>query len=226
MVRINNRIRILELTESNFFGTVLNHNIVITEGPSGGLMIVDTGLPGYLDDIERYLKSWGFSLEDISDVVLTHSHPDHVGNAQEIKKISKAKIYAHELEKFDNTKFEISYNQVKEEFKISEKEFLLTIERINSIKYEIPKIDVRLKGGEILGNFKVIHVPGHTPGHIALYDGKTIIAGDAVRGYKGLTPPLKFFCWNYDKALESFKYLINLPHTFFIPYHGEIKTPW
>jgi glyoxylase-like metal-dependent hydrolase (beta-lactamase superfamily II) len=226
MVKISNEIRILELTEPNFFGTVLNHNLTVTKGPGGGLMLIDTGLPGYLEQIERYLKSWGYSLEDISDIVLTHSHPDHAGNAEEIRKISKAKIYAHELEKFENKKFPITYDQVKEEFNVSEEEFSSTIERINKLDYEIPTIDFKLKGGETIGNFKVIHVPGHTPGHIALYDGKVVIAGDSIRYYKGLKPPLKFFCWDYEKALKSFKTLVSLPYSFFIPYHGEVITPW
>jgi len=226
MVKLNNEIRILELTEPNFFGTVLNHNLTVTKGPGGGLMLIDTGLPGYLDEIERYLKSWSYSLEDISDIVLTHSHPDHSGNAQEIKKISKAKIYAHKLEKFDNKKFQIQYDQVKQEFNVNEKEFAETMERINNLEYEIPKIDFYLEGGETIGNFKVIHVPGHTPGHIALYDGKVVIAGDSVRYYKGLKPPLRFFCWNYEKAVNSFNILINLPFSFFVPYHGEVITPW
>ncbi len=60
--------------------------------------MVDTSLPENLDNIESYLRSWGYSIEDISDIVITHFHPDHIGNAMEIKKRSKARIYAHELE--------------------------------------------------------------------------------------------------------------------------------
>ncbi len=95
------------------------------------------------------------------------------------------------------------YEQVREEFLVSEKDFLETINRISKMKYSIVP-DVRLRGGEMIGDFKVLHVPGHTKGHIALFDGETLIVGDAVRNYNGLKPPVKFFCWDYRKAVESF----------------------
>lgn len=50
MVKLN-RVRVIELVEPDFFGTTLNHNIVMVEGgPSGGIMMIDTGLPGYLEN--------------------------------------------------------------------------------------------------------------------------------------------------------------------------------
>ncbi|MEM3353850.1 MAG: MBL fold metallo-hydrolase, partial [Saccharolobus sp.] len=77
MVKVG-KLRIMELLEPNFFGGVLNHNIVIIEkGPNGGLMMIDTGLPGYLEEISKFLRSWNFHIEDISDIVITHWHPDH-----------------------------------------------------------------------------------------------------------------------------------------------------
>lgn len=102
MVKINNKIRIIELLEPDFFGTILNHNVVLIEnGPSGGLMLVDTSLPENFENLEKYLKSWGYSISDISDIVITHAHPDHFGNAEKIRREAKAKIYAHELEEFN-----------------------------------------------------------------------------------------------------------------------------
>lgn len=219
---VSRKVRVMELTEKNFFGMDLNHNVaIIDKGPGGGLMMVDTSLPENLDNIERYLKSWGYSIEDISDIVITHFHPDHIGNAMEIKKRSKARIYAHELEEINYNSFNLTYEQVREEFPVSEKEFLETMNRIGKMKYSIVP-DVRLRGGEMLGDFKVLHVPGHTKGHIALFDGETLIVGDAVRNYNGLKPPVKFFSWDYGKAVESFNYLINLPYKYLIPYHGNV----
>ncbi|NON61674.1 MBL fold metallo-hydrolase [Acidianus sp. RZ1] len=221
------RIRIAEIIERGFFGRNLNHNVVLTDGPSGGLMIVDTSLPGYLDYIESYLKAWGYSLEDISDIVITHSHEDHAGNAEEIRKISKAKVYAHQDEVFGKQNYRISYEQVRKEIDVDKRDFEDTMRRISSLEYEIPKIDVKLKGGERIGKFEVLHVPGHTRGHIALFDGEILIVGDAVRNVDKISPPLDFFCWDYEKAVESYKRLISLPYRLLIPFHGEIfsRTP-
>ncbi|AOL15407.1 MBL fold metallo-hydrolase [Sulfolobus sp. A20] len=222
MVKLNDYVRVLELVEPNFFGRILNHNVVIIDkGPNGGLMMIDTSLPENLDNVEKYLGSWGFSIADVSDIVLTHFHPDHFANAMEIKKIAKAKIYAHELEELTILN-DVNYNEVKQEFNVSEEEFKLTMKRINSMHYKIPEIDVHLKGGEELGRFKVIHTPGHTKGHIVLYNKEVLIAGDAIRNYNGLKPPIKFFSWNYEKAIEYFNYLLNLEYKYLVPYHGEV----
>ncbi len=165
MVRIG-RIRVMELLEPDFFGSTLNHNIVVVErGPLGGLMMIDTGLPGSLDKIEAFLNAWGYKLEDISDIVVTHWHHDHAGNASEIKRLSGAKIYAHREEipsLINPPNYEISFSEAKEELKVSGKEFKETIERINGLKYQPVIVDVPLNGGETLSGFKVIHVPGHT----------------------------------------------------------------
>lgn len=222
MVKINDRIRIIELLEPDFFGSVLNHNVIIVEnGPSGGLMIIDTSLPQNFEVLENYLKSLGYSISDISDVVITHAHPDHFGNAERIRKEAKAKVYAHETEEFV-VSGKIPFEEVKKEFNISDEEIRKTIKRIESIKIDIPKVDVRLKGGEDLAGFRVIHTPGHTKGHIALFGEGLLITGDAVRNVNGLKPPIRFFSWNYEKALETYQYLISLPYKILIPYHGEL----
>jgi len=159
-------------------------------------------------------------------VVITHYHIDHSGNAEEIRKISKAKIYAHENEvpylSKNEQKFNLKYD-VKDELKVSEEDFERTMKRINSMKFSPVTVDVKLKGGEEIGNFKVINVQGHTPGHIALYDGNLLIAGDAVRNIKGkISPPFKFFCWDYEKTVNSFNNLLSMKFKYLVPFHGDI----
>jgi glyoxylase-like metal-dependent hydrolase (beta-lactamase superfamily II) len=63
------------------------------------------------------------------------------------------------------------------------------------------RVDVGLAGGELIGlepgwNLQVLHVPGHSPGHLALFDERTraLFSGDCLQGsvYLGLdgTPKL------------------------------------
>ena len=154
-------------------------------------------------------------------------HQDHAGNAERIRREAKAKVYAHELEVLRARKFDVPYEVIAEELKKPLEVVERMMDRINNITYEEPREVTRLRGGEDLAGFKVIHVPGHTQGHIALFDGETLIVGDAVRGINGVyTPPLKLFSWNYDLAVKSFERLMSLPYKFLIPYHGEVKTPW
>lgn len=53
-------------------------------GVSTGLVLIDAGLKGSAAEIELALQRVGAQWSDITDVVLTHSHPDHVGGLDEV----------------------------------------------------------------------------------------------------------------------------------------------
>ncbi len=62
-----------------------------------GLAVVDPGLPGpeSWKAVEERLESAGYGVKNIHTVVVTHSHPDHFGNAGRIAKESGAELVAH-----------------------------------------------------------------------------------------------------------------------------------
>lgn len=64
----------------------------VIEGDEG-LTLVDTGLPKRAGTLTQGIESIGRSVSDIRSIVLTHSHPDHTGNAAELKQESAAEIY-------------------------------------------------------------------------------------------------------------------------------------
>jgi glyoxylase-like metal-dependent hydrolase (beta-lactamase superfamily II) len=51
---------------------------------SDGVSLVDTGLPGSAVAIVAALAELGATWSDVSDVLLSHDHPDHVGSLAEI----------------------------------------------------------------------------------------------------------------------------------------------
>ena len=62
-----------------------------------GIAVVDPGLPGPQSwkAVKARLKTAGYKLKDVHTVVVTHSHPDHFGNAGRIGREANAKIITH-----------------------------------------------------------------------------------------------------------------------------------
>jgi hydroxyacylglutathione hydrolase len=68
--------------EPHHVGTVAlglsNVHVLVGEHP----VLIDTGSPGELDDLEDGLGKLGIQLRDVTCAVVTHVHADHAGNAR------------------------------------------------------------------------------------------------------------------------------------------------
>jgi glyoxylase-like metal-dependent hydrolase (beta-lactamase superfamily II) len=51
---------------------------------AAGITLIDTGLPGSAVDIGAALDGIGATWADVSDIMLSHDHPDHVGGLDEV----------------------------------------------------------------------------------------------------------------------------------------------
>ncbi len=49
-----------------------------------GLSLIDTGLPGSAAELGRALGGLGATWADVSDILLSHDHPDHIGGLAEV----------------------------------------------------------------------------------------------------------------------------------------------
>ena len=63
-----------------------------------GLTLVDAGFVGEAGKITEKLTGAGFSMSDLHQLVLTHSHIDHTGSAAEIVRLTGARVLAHKDE--------------------------------------------------------------------------------------------------------------------------------
>ena len=171
-------------------------NVYLVQGDNGCLL-VDTGwdTEEAFDSLEKQLAEIGINFKDISQIIATHIHPDHCGLTGKLKQLSQAKIALHYLEKdFIEPRYK---NMDKLLCQIAEwlhtngvpNEELTKLQTasLGMAKFVTPALpDVTLYGGEIIStgvfNFQVLWTPGHSPGHISLYEPtkKVLISGDYI----------------------------------------------
>ena len=94
-------------------------------------------------------------------------------------------------------------------------------------RYDPVAVDVPLEEGDhldVLGGGTVIHVPGHTPGSIALHfpEERLLICGDAInRRVNRLGLPPKPFSTDMEQAHTSLRRLAELDFDVLCPGHGD-----
>jgi len=221
-------------------GGMLDHvNVYVVEGDKGNLLI-DTGMdtPEAFGALRDGLKSGGFGFKDITLILVTHIHPDHYGMAANLKQLSGAELALGEVEaglldsRYVNT--EDLLKKVRDLFKSSgvpEDDLADLAEASLQLRQFVGQTsaEVKLKGGEKItvgsSEFKVLLTPGHSPGHICLYEPKRkfLFSGDHVlpdiAPHVGLHPqsgenPLADFI----KSLEA---VMGLEVNFVFPGHGH-----
>ena len=86
------------------------------------------------------------------------------------------------------------------------------------------QIDLVLNDGDKIAGLAVIHVPGHTPGSIALYDPKrkVLFTGDTLRYRDGkVEGPPKKFTMDPERVQQSIEKLKSLDFDIMLGGHGE-----
>ncbi|MGN7358537.1 MBL fold metallo-hydrolase [Paenibacillus sp. SAF-054] len=193
-----------------------------------GATLVDTGNVGQLDQLTRAVQEAGLQLSDIKRIIMTHQDIDHVGNLAALTKaFPEIEVWAHPAD--------IPYiTGAKRIIKMTDERLSRMPETARSailaLFGELPSIRIsrELKDGETLpihGGMRVIHTPGHTPGHICLYlpEEKLLLAADELRVVDGdLAGPAEAFTPNMEEAVQSMHKLTNLPLDSIFCYHGGL----
>jgi len=166
------------------------------------ITLIDTGMPGSAGTIFDYVKNViKRQPEDIKTIIITHHHFDHVGSLYKIKNLTGAKVAIHK----DDADF------INGKSSHEGPAFLKFMVKLLEIIYRSKPVeaDIILKDGDQMGDYRVIHTPGHTQGSICLYNpnNKVIFVGDNLIYDKGvikgpgerLIPDSE----NYKKSMEK-----------------------
>jgi glyoxylase-like metal-dependent hydrolase (beta-lactamase superfamily II) len=186
-----------------------------------GLALVDTGLPGSGKKILALIGALERRPKEITRIILTHQHPDHIGGAADLVAASGAEVWAHPL---DTPAIEGTDKRDAPKGPLGLVFNMFIIPRLRAVKVTHPLAD-----GETLpvlaseGGLRVVATPGHTLGHVSLYlaSRKLLFAGDALRhsGEK-IVPPPAMFDRDHEQALRTFADLTQLEIEASLPGHG------
>ena len=146
---------------SNEIITIIGFNLDSNSYLINGNVLVDTGTGTNKEYLFSKLRENGVEPENIELIVNTHCHFDHVGGNH---LFPNAKIAIHRLDALSLRNGD-SFLTASETF---------GVDNIQS------KVDIELEEGDKIGNFEVIHTPGHTKGGICLWNGENLISGDTI----------------------------------------------
>ena len=182
------------------------------------IFLVDTGMPGKSNEIIKFLvNNLKRNPEDIKTIVITHHHFDHIGSLDKLKKISGARVAVHSAD--------ADYlSGVKSQ---TGSAFMRPLVSLMKLLYRTRPVkpDIILEDGDKIGDYRVIHTPGHTPGSICLYnpDNGVIFVGDNLKYSKGKIEKPGIM-HESEKYRESMKKLEDLNIDVILTGHGPPVT--
>ncbi len=135
----------------------------------GDLVLIDAGAGQSFEILVKNIEKLGIDPKKLKAILVTHAHIDHIGSLHQFQKEFGVQIIAHEL---DAEAIEEGHGTAAEAYGVS---------------YTPCLVDQRIHSDEAnlqFGNceLKIIHIPGHTPGSIAVYldtsDGRVLFGQD------------------------------------------------
>jgi glyoxylase-like metal-dependent hydrolase (beta-lactamase superfamily II) len=162
-------------------------------------LLLDAGCASTVDEfIAPALSELGLGLEDLDLLVVTHSDLDHQGGTRGLREANPTLwvgcgVLDVPLVSDPSALVADRYHAYLDDHGIKPDDHAVAWLREESGEAE--RIDMGLAGGELIGlepgwNLRVLHVPGHSPGHLAVFDerSRALFSGDCIQGsvYLGL----------------------------------------
>lgn len=194
------------------------HGYHVLDGASGPILVD----PGYVDApttvYEPFLRERGWELADVGLAIVTHADADHFGGSHELREHSpNATIAVHAA---DALLAESVDRILTERYRMFDDDHGLTYQQetydwLTGMMGPDEDVDLRLRGGETIRvrdrQLRTLHTPGHTAGHLMLYDEEhdLVVGADGFfgRGLSGvdgeyLQPPPYYLYPEYENTIE------------------------
>jgi glyoxylase-like metal-dependent hydrolase (beta-lactamase superfamily II) len=165
-------------------------NSFVLRAQDGSVTLVDAGLRRASGRILAALAEIGVRAAEVRRVVLTHAHADHAGGLPKIIEMTGAEVHSHERESVylrdgRGPQYDRSSRQAR------------LIGRLGRRKLPTVAVTQEFRDGLLIpGDLRVVHTPGHTPGHVSLLHEPSgvLITGDAVFNVRRLSWPPPWLC--------------------------------
>lgn len=207
-----------QIADSIYFqvSNSFDSNIIFIDAGENKILI-DTGTGMYTDVLNHELEKTGSSLDSITDIVLTHSHIDHIGGVLPILSRTNPKIHLHK----------------SEADMINSGDMRLTLSDTFGLEFPQMKIEGILEEGKDLSlgdiNFKIYSTPGHSIGSICLLieEKGILVTGDTLFP-GGSFGRVDFPTGSPQQLVASLKRITELDFVIALPGHmgaiiGDVK---
>ncbi len=173
-------------------------NAFVVKAADGQVTLIDGGITQGWKRLEAGFSYLGLDVSDVTSIVVTHAHNDHVGNVERVRKASGSPVSAH----VDDAPF-LEAGQCPPID--PSRRFRSLLERFG--RYDKITVSHTFSDGALLdvaGGLRVLHTPGHTPGHTSYLHEPTgvLITGDVIHYWRSqIRIGIKIFC--HDIALNE-----------------------
>lgn len=132
--------------------------------------VIDTGFPDSADQIGAALNAAGPGWRGVRDIVVTHAHPDHFGGVEQVAdRAATATVH-------------VGARDLDEVRLAAPAPFTPSPGASPTRRSDFSRRLHAVADGDDVFGLQVVATPGHTPGHVAVFDvdSAVLVAGDAL----------------------------------------------
>ncbi len=186
----------------------------------GQVTLVDMGVKSSGPKVVAALAAIGAGTSDVTRLLLTHAHPDHAGGAAHVAQATGRTFTVHH----DDAAYAAQGSSPPRDHRFLLGRLFDRLSRPGKDFTAVP-VEHEMTDGELLpiaGGVRVVHTPGHSPGHVSLLHEPTgvLVTGDAIFNVLGLRWPIKAFCTDFRMTQQTAHRLAELDYEVAAFTHG------
>lgn len=187
----------------------------------GQVTLVDAGTKRAPRQIVAGLEHLDSSPSEVTRIIATHAHADHVGGLNGLAGRTRGRVAVHER---DAAYVREGKGPVLDPSSLGGRLFRRNMGATPTA------VDEELTDGQVVevgGGLRVLHTPGHTPGHVALLHEPTgvLITGDSIWNIRArMRWPIKALCTDFAMTKQTAEVLGEVDYEVAAFTHGpEIR---